>query len=332
MEQVDYFQVAKNVLNLEAQAIIRASERLRAKDIAKLTNIFTLLKNFGGNLIFSGVGKSGSIAQKISSTFCSLGLPSYFLHPVEALHGDLGRMSRSDGIVLISKSGTTEEILKLIPYLKTEKSMAIGLLGNTSSPIAEKCSLVFDCSVEKEACINNQAPTTSSTLTLAIGDAMAVVYEKIVGLSKEGFAENHPAGFLGKALHLRAKDLMCPFSQCPVLTETATLKDAIIEMTRFPVGGCAILDGDKKLLGLMVEGDIRRVFTSEENNLETPLEKLMNKSPVMIGPDCLALKALELMEKRKHQINILPIINENDVFLGFIRPHDLLREGFKFNS
>ena len=325
---VDYFHVAKDVLTLEAQALTRASDRLMAEDIVKLTNILTMLKNFGGNLIFSGVGKSGSIAKKISSTFCSLGLPSYFLHPVEALHGDIGKMSRSDGIVFISKSGTTEEILKLIPYLKVEMPMTIGLLGNTSSPIAEKCFLVFDCSVEKEACINNQAPTTSSTLAMAMGDAMAVVYEKIVGLSKEGFAGNHPAGLLGKALHLKVEDLMCPPSQCPMLKVGATLRDAIIEMTRFPVGGCAVLDEDNKLLGLMVEGDIRRVFTNEENNLEAPLEKLMNKSSVTITPECLALKALELMERRKNPINILPVVDKDNTFLGLIRLHDLLKEGF----
>ena len=328
----DYFITARNVLQLEADALQKASLRLRPESILKLVHIFKLLEKRGGDLIFSGVGKSGSIAQKISSTFCSLGRSSYFLHPVEALHGDLGRISGFDAMVFISKSGVTEEILKLMPYLKVDKSMFIGILGNVSSLIAEKCALVFDCSVDKEACLNNQAPTSSSTLALAMGDAMAVVYEQMTGLSKTGFASNHPAGPLGKALALRVGDILCPRQKCPILREDSTLREVILAMTEFPVGGCAVLDEESKLLGIMVEGDIRRTFVKSENSLDTPLKNLINKNPVVINPNCLAMEALELMEKRTTPLNVLPVVDEKNIFLGLIRLHDLLKEGFKTDS
>ena len=324
----NYLKTARSVLELEADALIKASLRLRSESISKLVHIFESLEKRGGNLIFSGVGKSGSIAQKISSTFCSLGQASYFLHPVEALHGDLGRVGPFDAVVFISKSGATEEILKLMPYLKSDKSMFIGILGSVSSLIAEKCALVFDCSVEKEACLNNQAPTSSSTLALAMGDAMAVVYEQMIGLSKTGFASNHPAGTLGKALGLRVGDILCPRHKCPVLREDATLREVILAMTEFPVGGCAVLDEKERLLGIMVEGDIRRTFAKTDHGLDMLLGDLINKNPVVINPNWLAVEALELMENRSTPLNILPVVDRDDVFLGLVRLHDLLKEGF----
>ncbi|MCY4524292.1 MAG: KpsF/GutQ family sugar-phosphate isomerase, partial [Halobacteriovoraceae bacterium] len=309
-----------------------AATRLRKESILKLVDIFRSLDERNGDLIFSGVGKSGIIAQKITSTFCSLGKTSYFLHPVEALHGDLGRIRPFDAVVFISKSGATEEILKLIPYLKINKSMMIGLLGNVSSLIAEKCALVFDCSVGQEACLNNQAPTSSSTLALAMGDAMAVIYEQITGLSKTGFASNHPAGLLGKALGLRVGDILCTRDKCPVLKEDSSLRDVILEMTKFPVGGCAVLDDKGGLRGIMVEGDIRRTFTSSKNGLDTRLGSLINRNPVVITPDRLAMDALELMERRSTPLNILPVVDEKNIFLGLVRLHDLLKEGFRIDN
>ena len=325
----DYLKTAQSVLQLEADVLIKASLRLRSEAISKLIHVFQSLEKRGGNLIFSGVGKSGSIAQKISSTFCSLGRPSYFLHPIEALHGDLGRISVFDAVVFISKSGATDEILKLIPYLNVDKSMLIGILGDASSLIAEKCSLVFDCSVEKEACLNNQAPTSSSTLALAMGDAMAVVYEQMIGLSKTGFASNHPAGPLGKALRMRVGDILCPKQRCPVLREDASLREVILAMTEFPVGGCAVLDDNGKLLGIMVEGDIRRTFAKSDNGLDMFLGDIINRDPVVVNPNCLAVEALELMEKRSTPLNILPVVDEKNVFMGIVRLHDLLKEGFR---
>ena len=177
---MDYLEVAKSVLNLEADAIVSASKRLTDKEIQGVMRVFSGLIEKKGQLIFSGVGKSGYIGKKMASTFSSLGLRSFFVHPVEALHGDLGSVKEEDAIVFISKSGTTEEILKLIPFLPVPKNNRIGLLGEIDSPIGSECQVLFDCWVEKEACLNNQAPTTSSSLAMAMGDALAVLYEKMI--------------------------------------------------------------------------------------------------------------------------------------------------------
>lgn len=322
-------KIMADVLRLEARVLELTANKLEALhsgEVDKLIAIFDRLKLTNSLLIFCGVGKSGIIALKLASTFTSLGLPSFFLHPTEALHGDLGRVGKDDAIVFISKSGTTEEIVKLFPFLLQEKTNMIALVGNTDSFISNSCDVVFDCSVESEACINNQAPTTSSTLALAMGDAMAVVYENWIGLSKEGFAANHPGGILGKSLRIKVKDLMIKEVDCPIVTPEQTLQDVILIMTKFPVGGCAVVK-DKKFIGILVEGDIRRTFTKVNLGLQTKVSDIVNANPISIGKDHLANEALLLMEGNKRSIQILPVI-EGDNFLGFIRLHDLLKEGF----
>ncbi len=318
----------QQVLNLEADSLRNAALKLidQKEEIEKLEKIFTDLIAFNGALVFCGVGKSGIIAQKLSATFTSLGLNSFFLHPVEALHGDLGRVKENDCIVLISKSGTTEEILKLLPYLPVKSEKLVGLLGSVKSSIAKSCGVVLDCSVEKEACINNQAPTTSTTLALAMGDAMAVLYENMVGLSKEGFAINHPGGILGKSLRMKVKDLMIPLSECALVDMNSKLKDVILLMTKFPTGACAVVDNEK-FVGVLVEGDIRRTFTSKASGLETLVLEIVNKTPISTFPEELAYEALLKMESKNRSVYVLPVVEEGK-FKGFIRLHDLLKEGF----
>lgn len=328
-----HIKTMADVLKLEANSLLRAAEILEkkhTKDVEKLTVMFDQLKAFNSAIIFCGVGKSGIIAQKCAATFTSLGLPSYFLHPTEALHGDLGRVGRNDAIVFLSKSGTTEEILKLLPFLQVPKSHRVALVGNVASPIADACDVVLDCSVEKEACINNQAPTTSSTLALAMGDAMAVLFEKYIGLSKEGFAVNHPGGILGKSLRMKVRDLTIRADECAVLTSNQNLQDAILAMSKFPVGGCAVVDNGE-FKGIIVEGDIRRTFTRENQGLQTSVEAIMNRTPTSIHPDQLAYEALELMESKTRSFHVLPVL-EGQKFLGFIRLHDLLKEGFSLKG
>ena len=325
---MDYLEVAKSVLNLEADAIVSACNRLTDKEIQGVMRIFSDLIEKKGQLIFSGVGKSGYIGKKMASTFSSLGLGSFFVHPVEALHGDLGRVKEEDAIIFISKSGTTEEILKLIPFLPVPKNNRIGLLGETDSPIGSECQVLFDCWVEKEACLNNQAPTTSSSLALAMGDALAVLYEKMIGLSKEGFAVNHPGGILGKSLRMKVEDLMVKRSDCPSCDSQTSLQNVILAMTNKPIGACAIIGKDKSLEGIVVDGDIRRAFTKGRNILNAPIGEVMTLSPITISSKDLANKALDMMENRKSQITILPVLDKNDQFMGFLRLHDLLKEGF----
>jgi len=322
-------EIMQSVLSLEAQALVEASQKIGPEQASQLSKIYDYLLQSSGSLVFCGVGKSGLIAGKLAATFSSLGRPSFFLHPTEALHGDLGRVTSNDVIVFISKSGTAEEILRLLPFLPMGVDQFVALIGDMQSPLAKKCSLVFDCSVRQEAGVNKQAPTTSSTLALAMGDAMAVLYEHKVGLSKEGFAVNHPGGILGKRLRMKVRDLMWQRSECPTLRKEESLKDAILAMTSKNVGGVAILDDHQKLLGIMVEGDIRRTFVKNSQGLDTKLEVIMNPNPITIAAEDLAFNALQLMEQRENQISILPVIDENKIFVGFIRLHDLIKEGLR---
>ncbi|OFZ24989.1 MAG: hypothetical protein A2381_13000 [Bdellovibrionales bacterium RIFOXYB1_FULL_37_110] len=325
---MDNLLTMQRVLDLEAVAIMSAKERLTQEVVQKLTDLLSMIQRMGGQLVFCGVGKSGMIGQKLASTFSSLGLPSFFLHPVEALHGDLGRLRGNDCVVFISKSGATEEILKLLPFLAVPREQKIGLLGNPASVIGSECGIILDCSVEKEACLNNQAPTTSSTLALAMGDAMAVLYESIAGINREGYAINHPGGILGKCMLMKVMSLMRKKEECPTLMESSSLREAILEMTRYPVGACAVIDEMGILKGIVVEGDIRRAFTKAETNIDIALSEVMNTSPIIGYPDDLAMDALVLMENRPKPLNVLPIIDANSVFMGFLRLHDLLCEGF----
>jgi arabinose-5-phosphate isomerase len=326
---MSYLELMKSVLKQEADAILSSSEKISAENVLDLENIFlSLLKN-EGSLIFLGVGKSGQIGEKLAATFSSLGLPSFFLHPTEALHGDLGRVKKDDYFVLISKSGSTEELFKLLPFLSNDSSRFIGLIGKTNSILAKRCGLVFDCGVEREACLNNQAPTTSTTVTLSIGDAMAVVFEKVAGLSKEGFAINHPGGLLGKSLLMKVSDIMWGRDKCAILGENANIKDLIVAMTKYNLGGCAIEKEDGDFLGIIVEGDFRRALAGGNIDLNSSILTLINTGPRVIEESALALDALKLMEDKSKSFNILPVTSSKSKgFIGFIRLHDLLKEGF----
>jgi arabinose-5-phosphate isomerase len=314
------------VLLTEAKALERAASLFQEESAKKLVSLFELLAHTGGSLIVSGVGKSGLIGQKIAATFSSLGLPSFFLHPTEAMHGDLGRVTKSDAIVLISKSGTTEELLNMLPYVLVPQERIIALVGNVNSPIASKSGIILDASCEKEACLNDLAPTTSTTVALALGDAMAVLYENVLGVSKEKFAVNHPAGLLGKSLSLTVDRLMIPVSECPSVLEASTLQDAILAMTQKPVGMCAVLEG-KALIGILVEGDIRRAFAKAADAIKTPVKELMTVRPISLTSKTLAFEALKTMENPQKQISVVPVVDEGE-FRGVLRLHDLFKAGF----
>lgn len=314
------------VLITESRALEAAAARFDDKTADQLVELFELLATTGGSLIISGVGKSGHIGTKIAATFSSLGLPSFFLHPTEAMHGDLGRVTKSDAIVLISKSGTTEELINMLPYVSVPKERIVALVGKVNSPIAHASGIVLDASVEKEACINDLAPTTSTTLALAMGDAMAVLYENVLGVSKEKFAVNHPAGLLGKSLSLTVDRLMMKAEDCPLVPETATLQDAILAMTQKPVGMCAIISNGK-FLGILVEGDIRRAFAKSADAIKTPVKDLMTTKPTTLTTQTLAFDALKIMEGGPKLLNVVPVLNEGE-FKGVLRLHDLFKAGF----
>ena len=327
----EFYCTAQEVLSLAAASIEESKNRIDEKVVGQIIDQLASLRDREGHLIFCGVGKSGILGESLSATFASLGLKSFFLHPIEALHGDLGRVGPKDCVVLLSKSGGTEEVLKLIPHLPVEQNQIIGLIGNMQSAIAKKCGLVLDCSVPKEACLNNQAPTTSSTLTLAMGHMMAILFQKMVGLSKEGVATNHPGGMLGKSLTMKVKDLMVADENCPRLSSDKTLYEAIFEMSKSPLGGLVVED-EGKFVGMIVEGDIRRTFVSHgDQAVKTPLKEIMNQTPVSVDPMDSALKALRIMENRNRPLNIVPVMKEGS-FVGLLRLHDLLKEGFSTSS
>ena len=322
----EFKDILFNVLMNEAQAIQKVASLITSDNIEKLLQIYSNLRKSEGALIICGVGKSGLIAQKLSSTFSSLGLRSFFLHPTEALHGDLGRVDSKDAIVFLSKSGTTEEIVKLLPYLPVPRDMRIGLLGKMGSPIGEGCGVVFNCVVDKEACVNDQAPTTSTTVALAMGDGLAILWEYFIGLSKEDFAQFHPGGILGKRLRLQVKDIMIPAARCACVGDSSSLKEVIVAMTERPLGACAITDDENRFFGIVVEGDIRRAFAKKDAALTESIFDIFNRNPKIISADSLAMQALEIMEGQDRQIQVLPVV-ENGYFLGLVRIHDLFREG-----
>ena len=323
---MNFVEIMATVLSTEAFALNEAAKRLEEDQVNALHQLFLDITAERGHLVFCGVGKSGLVGKKLAATFTSLGLPSHFLHPTEALHGDLGTLRSNDALVLISYSGKSEEVLKLFPYIKVPKQRRIALVGDVESPIAQASGIVFDCQVHKEACINNQAPTTSSTLTMAMGDAMAVVYETMAGLSKEDFAQFHPGGKLGKSLRLKVSDLMVGREGCGVLKEESTLKEAILKLTEFPLGAVVCLGDNHQLKGLIVEGDIRRLLSNDNFDPNKKISEIMNTSPVTISSDELASRALELMEKRERPFSLLPVTHEGE-FLGILRLHDLFKEG-----
>lgn len=324
---MDHKNLFTQVLMTEARALELAAGRFQEKEAKALVELYEVLAHTGGSLIISGVGKSGHIGTKIAATFSSLGLPSFFLHPTEAMHGDLGRVTKSDAIVLISKSGTTSELLDMLPYVQIPKERIVALVGKVNSPIAERSGIILDASVEKEACLNDLAPTTSTTLALAMGDAMAVLYENVLGVSKEKFAVNHPAGLLGKSLSLTVSKLLIAANECPSVNESATLQDAILAMTQKPVGMCAVLEGDV-LKGILVEGDIRRAFAKSADAIKTPVKELMTAKPATVSPQILAFEALKMMENPSRLINVAPVV-EDGKFKGVLRLHDLFKAGFQ---
>lgn len=319
-------QILKHVLELEAQCLNKLAQNISPDSSLALYQAFQKILQKKSSLFFIGVGKSGHIAKKLAATFLSLGQTSYFLHPTEALHGDLGMLQDQDLLVLISKSGTTEEILKLLPFLKNPKENIIGLLGSIDSPISNSCGIILDCSVEKEACVNNQAPTTSTTAAMAMGDAMAVLYESIVGLTSEEFAKNHPGGKLGKSLSLKVEHLMIPKEDCPIAKEEDAFIDVLLKMTDTPTGMCAILK-EAQLQGIIVDGDIRRVLAKNPEALKSPIKHIINTKPIVCSPEDLAKEALTKMQERVSPISVLPVVNSKQEFLGMLRIHDIIKSG-----
>lgn len=313
------------LLKIEAAAINRASEQLDREQAAQSID---LLKNCLGKVIMTGVGKSGIVAKKIAATLTSIGTLAIYLHPCDALHGDFGIVTKEDVVIMLSNSGETDELLTMIPHLKLRSVPIIGILGNMKSTLALLADTVLDASVDREACPLNLAPTTSTTVALAIGDALAMTLVQIKGLTPEAFAFNHPAGRLGKRLTLRVADLMHG-TDYPKLTPEAKWTEVVCALTQGGFGAVNIVDSEGLLLGIITDGDLRRwIMKIQSTELDHLTAKdMMTINPTVVAPETLAYAALQLMEKRESQISVLPVVDREQKSLGLIRLHDIVRSG-----
>lgn len=310
----------------EAAAIGCAAERLQS---APLESALALLAGCEGKVIITGIGKSGFIARKIAATMTSTGTRAMFLHPSDALHGDIGILQSSDVVVILSNSGETDEILGMLPYLKNRGVPLIAIVGNMNSTVARNADAVLDASVDKETCPFNLAPTASTTVALAIGDALALTVMQMKGLTPEDFALNHPAGRLGKRLTLKVSDLMRKGDDNPTVLPSASWVEVISAITRGGLGAVNVVTDADKLAGIITDGDVRRAL-QKSNPTEfgtLSAEGLMTRNPITTTPDELAYAALQLMENRPSQISVLPVVDHDRRSVGLLRLHDLVRSG-----
>jgi arabinose-5-phosphate isomerase len=310
--------IAQKAIIEEAQAINQLVNRIDSDFEAAVE---TILKS-KGRLIITGIGKSANIASKIVATLNSTGTPSIFMHAADAIHGDLGIVQKDDVVMCISKSGNTPEIKVLIPLVKSLGNPLIANVGNTDSFLAKQADYVIDSSVDREACPNNLAPTSSTTAQLVMGDALAVALLETRGFSDQDFAKYHPGGALGKQLYLRVSDL-CTHNEKPQVGKEENIRNIIIEISSKRLGATAVIDNDK-LIGVITDGDIRRMMQKYDNVDPLKAIDIMTTNPMTIEKNQLAVSALKLMKER----NITQLlVTDNDTYFGVIHLHDILKEG-----
>ena len=312
--------IVETTLNNEAKEIEDASKRV-APSVVETAEI---ILNHEGKVVICGMGKSGLIGQKIVATLCSTGIQAVFLHAAEALHGDLGIYHPGDPTILISKSGATEELRRLIPRLRDFNSPLIGLVGNIHSPVANDVDIILDASVSTEADPLGVVPTSSTTLTLAIGDALTSVLMAMREFKHEDFVRLHPGGELGKQLRLRIQDVMHSLDESVTVSPDQDIFEITKLMTDKPLGAALILDGEKHLLGIITDGDIRRCLSINRDFNSIKLTDIMNKAPVSVPVQASLDEAMKLMEDRPSQISVLPVIDlSRNVCVGLLRLHDI---------
>lgn len=316
----EIIEIAKNVLQEEAEALIRIKSLVNES----FAEAAKAILNSKGRAIITGIGKSAIIAQKIVATFNSTGTPAIFMHAADAIHGDLGIIQEDDIILCLSKSGNTPEISVLIPILKRNGNPLIAIAGNADSYLAQEADYFLNCAVEREACPNNLAPTSSSTAQLAIGDALAACLIEIRGFTSQDFAKYHPGGVLGKRLYLTVSNLYGN-NERPNVSPEAPIQEVILEISGKRLGVTAVTDENGKITGAITDGDLRRMLQKSENYTALSARDVMTPHPKSINAKMLAVEALELM--KKSNITNLFVTDENENYLGVIHMHDILREG-----
>jgi len=309
---------AKKTINLERDAIANLNN-LIDDDFAEAVN---LIYNSKGRLIITGIGKSAIIANKIVATLNSTGTPSVFMHAADAIHGDLGLVLQDDVVICISKSGNTPEIKVLVPLIKNANNKMIAITGNKESFLGQQADYVLNVHVEKEACPNNLAPTTSTTAQLVMGDALAVCLLELREFTSKDFAKYHPGGALGKRLYLRVKDLSS-VNEKPQVSLTTNVKDVIVEITEKRLGVTAVVE-DNKIVGIITDGDLRRMLSKNDDFTHLTAQDIMSSQPKSISEEAMAVEAMEVMEN--NGISQL-LVTYNDQYAGVVHIHDLIKEG-----
>ena len=317
MQPQEILEAAREVLHIEATALIDQSAHLDENFIKAIDMILTCK----GRVVVSGMGKSGHIGRKIAATLASTGTPAFFVHPAEASHGDLGMITPDDVVLALSHSGKSDELLAILPIVKRAGTRLITMTGNLESEmalLADAHLLVF---VKREACPLNLAPTASTTAALALGDALAVVLLKLRGFNEEDFARSHPGGALGKRLLTYVRDVMRTGTQIPMVQSGESLIEALSEITRKSLGMTAIVDAEQRVLGVLTDGDIRRLLEKGVDVRGLQVDEVMSKKPYSIEPNLLAVSAVELMQR--HHINQILVVNEQQQLVGALNVHDL---------
>jgi len=311
--------IAKNVLQNESDAIKNLLNHINGDFEACIA----ALLETKGRIIVTGVGKSAIIANKIVATMNSTGTPAVFMHAADAIHGDIGMIQKEDAVICLSKSGNTPEIKVLVPLIKRTGCQLIAIVGNTKSYLAEQSHFIVNATIEKEACPLNLAPTTSTTVAMALGDAIAICLLEMRNFSKEDFAKYHPGGSLGKQLYLKVDDIY-PHNKIPKVLENSSIKNVIVEISSNMLGATAVLDSNNQLKGIVTDGDLRRMLNNHENITSLTAKDIMTSNPKTIEKDQYAMEALKIMQQKN--ITQLVVVEGKNV-LGFIHLHDLIREG-----
>ncbi len=311
----------RRVLAIEADAVAALEHRLGAE----FAQACRLLLTCQGRIVVTGMGKSGHVAGKIAATLASTGTPSFFLHPAEAIHGDIGMITAGDVVLALSNSGETDELLTILPVIKRLDVPLIAMTGSRDSTLARHATVVLDVSVPAEACSLNLAPTASTTATLAMGDALAVAILEARGFTEEDFARSHPGGALGRRLLLHVEDVMRTGDDLPAVEPGTTLSGGLLEMSRKGLGMTTIVDGTGRVIGVFTDGDLRRVLDRQADVHATTMNEVMTANPKVARPKMLAAEAVHLMEE--HRITALPVVDDDGRLVGAFNVHDLLRAG-----
>ena len=312
---------AQKLMHIQAKAIERAALRLEGNFEEALTLIRKAVSQ-KNKLVFMGVGKSHYVAHKLAASFMSTGVTAIFVHPGEALHGDLGSIQKDDLVLLFSKSGRSAEILGLLPFFKN-RNPSIALTGDLNSPLATHCDIILDASVEKEACPINMLPTASTTVALALGDALVSCFAEEQGFDRSVFAGYHPGGSIGKRLNHTVGEVFHSKEKCATTNLTATLTEVAELIGKFPLGVCNILDDQGCLLGIITDGDLRRAWAAQTSP-HTPAEKLMINKPITLIKELLKDDAIATLEQKDRRVNCAPVLDDNNLFLGLVHIHDLI--------